>query len=70
MGSVLSPFDQVKRRGLGPEVVKMQALLQRCHVEKEEMLLMEEYQRDEHYEATLRIESSTGSVTPVVEDLP
>jgi hypothetical protein len=50
-------LEQVKRRGLGPEVVKMQALLQRCHVEKEEMQLMEAYQKDEQYEANLRIES-------------
>jgi len=59
-------LEQVKRRGLGPEVVKMQALLQRCHIEKEEMQLMEAYQKDECYEATLRLEAHAS---PVAENL-
>ena len=42
-------YEQVKRQGLGPETVKMQALIQRCDTELEEMNLMEEYQKDEAY---------------------
>lgn len=59
-------LEQVKRRGLGPEEVKMQALLHRCHIEKEEMQLIEAYQKDECYEATLRLESHAS---PVAENL-
>lgn len=49
-------LDQVKRRGLGPETVKMQALVQRCNTELEEMTLVEQYQKDESYEPTLDVE--------------
>lgn len=49
-------LEQVKRRGLGPEIVKMQTLIQRCHVTRQEMQLMRIYQKDEKYEPTLKIE--------------
>jgi hypothetical protein len=50
-------LDQVKRRNMGPETVKMQALIGRCDTELEEMDLMEEYQQDEAYNPELTIES-------------
>ncbi len=50
-------LEQVKRRGMGPETVKMQALIQRCDTELEEMNLIEEYGADETYQPELRIES-------------
>jgi hypothetical protein len=50
-------LEQVKRRGLGPETVKMEALIQRCKVEREEMHLIREYRKDEAYDPPLRIES-------------
>jgi hypothetical protein len=37
---------------------KMQALIQRCDTELEEMNLIEEYRADETYQPELRIESS------------
>jgi len=37
-------LEQVERRGMGPEMVKMQALIQRCNTELEEMTLVEQYQ--------------------------
>jgi hypothetical protein len=49
-------YEQVKRRGMGPEIVKMQALVQRCDTELEEMNLIEEYRADENHQPTLRIE--------------
>ncbi len=49
-------YEQVKRRGMGPETVKMQALIQRCDTELEEMNLIEEYRADENYQPELRIE--------------
>jgi len=36
-------LDQVKRRGQGPEIVKMQALIQRCHVQRQEIQLIRTY---------------------------
>ena len=33
-------LDQVKRRGMGPETVKMHALIQRCNTELEEMTII------------------------------
>ncbi len=51
-------LEQVKRRGMGPETIKMQALIQRCDTELEEMNLIEEYRADETYQPELRIESS------------
>ena len=48
-------LEQVKRRSLGPEIVKMQALVKRCDTELEEMDLMEDYQRDETYDPKLSI---------------
>jgi len=50
-------FEQVKRRGMGPETIKMQALIQRCDTELEEMNLIEEYRADETYQPELRIGS-------------
>lgn len=52
-------LEQVKRREMGPETVKMQALIQRCDTELEEMHLIEEYRADETYQSELRIESGT-----------
>lgn len=49
-------LDQVKKRGLGPEIVKMQALIQRCEVTREEMHLIRIYRKDEAYAPTLTIE--------------
>jgi hypothetical protein len=63
-------LEQVKRQGLGPETLKMQALIQRCDTELEEMNLIEEYRADEHYQPELRIESgkavgkSSASLAP------
>ncbi len=50
-------LDPVKRRGLGPESIKMEALIQRCNAELEEMDVIEEDRRDEAYDPTLTIES-------------
>ena len=50
-------LEQVKQRRMGPETVKMQALIQRCNAELEEMTLVEQYRKDESYEPTLNIES-------------
>lgn len=49
-------LEQVKRRGMGPEIIKMQALIQRCNAELEEMTLVEQYRKDENHEPTLHIE--------------
>jgi hypothetical protein len=49
-------LDQVKRRGQGPEIVKMQALIQRCHVTRQEMRMMRTYRKDEAYDPTVTIE--------------
>jgi len=49
-------LEHVRRRELGPEVVKMQALLQRCKTEREEIKLMRAYRKDEAYAPTLAIE--------------
>lgn len=50
-------LDQVKRRQLGPETVKMEALLQRCNAELAEMDVIEEYRRDEASNPKLTLES-------------
>jgi hypothetical protein len=50
-------LEQVKRRGMGPETVKMEALMQRCKVEREEMRLIREYRKDEAYDPPICIES-------------
>jgi hypothetical protein len=50
-------LDQVKRRGLGPETAKMEALIQHCKTEREEIRLIREYREDEHYDPKLTIES-------------
>lgn len=52
-------LEQVTRRRLGPEVVKMQALIQRCHTEKAEMSMIETYRKDEQYEPKLTLEQCT-----------
>jgi len=49
-------LEQVKHRRMGPEIVKMQALIQRCNAELEEMTLVEQYRKDENHEPTLHIE--------------
>ena len=49
-------LEQVKRRRVGPETVKMQALLQRCDAELEEMTLVEQYRKDELYDPAISIE--------------
>lgn len=53
-------YEQVKRRGMGPETIKMQALIQHCDIELEEMKLIEEYRADETYHPGLRIEPGPG----------
>lgn len=50
-------LEQVKRRGLGPETAKMEALIQRCKVEREEMHLIHEYRKDESDDPPIHIES-------------
>lgn len=52
-------LEQVKQRKMGPETVKMQALIQRCNTELEEMNLIEHYRSDESYEPTLDVEHSS-----------
>jgi hypothetical protein len=44
-------------RQLGPEIVKMRTLIQRCDTELEEMRLIEAYQKDEQYEPHLHIDT-------------
>jgi hypothetical protein len=48
-------YEQVKRQHLGPEAVKMQALIQRCDTELDEMDLMEDYRKDETYTPELTL---------------
>ena len=61
-------YEQVKRQGLGPETVKMQALIQRCDTELDEMDLMEEYHKDEAYipELTIKRQDERIEATPSV----
>jgi hypothetical protein len=49
-------LDQVKRRGQGPEMAKMQALIQRCHVHRQEMQLIRTYRKDETYDPSITIQ--------------
>ncbi len=49
-------LEQVKQRRMGPETVKMQALIQHCNAELEEMSLIEQYRKDESYEPGLDLE--------------
>jgi len=49
-------LEQVKRREVGPEIIKMQALIQRCNAELEEMTLVEQYRKDESYDPILDVE--------------
>ncbi len=49
-------LDQVKKRGQGPEIVKMQALIQRCQVTRQEMQLIRTYRKDESYVPTITLE--------------
>jgi hypothetical protein len=61
-------YEQVKRQGLGPETVKMQALIQRCNTFLQEMDLMEEYRHDEAYHPKLVLETGdqrTEAAAPV-----
>jgi hypothetical protein len=66
-------LEQVKKRALGPEVVKMQALINRCDTELEEMDLMEDYQHyvsskintlDRQEDLLVRARSSTWEPCP------
>jgi hypothetical protein len=57
----LAQSDQATRRGLGPEVVKMQALIQRCETEESEMTMIEVYRKDEQYEPRLTVERANSS---------
>lgn len=50
-------LEQVKKRGLGPEIVKMEALIRRCETEEAEMTMIEVYRKDEQYEPQLSIEN-------------
>jgi len=49
-------LEQVKKRGLGPEIVKMQALIRRCETEEAEMTMIERYRKDERHESELHVE--------------
>jgi hypothetical protein len=51
-------LEQVKRQGLGPETVKMQALLRQCDMTLEEMTMMEQYRKDEIYDPPICIEDA------------
>jgi hypothetical protein len=59
--------EQANQRGLGPEVVKMQALLQRCHVTRKEMQLIRVYRKDEAYAPDITIERRNRDQPPLVE---
>ena len=63
-------LEQVKRRGMGPETVKMEALIQRCKVEREEMRLIREHRKDEAYDPPICIEAREEHQPPVVEAVP
>jgi hypothetical protein len=63
-------LEQVKRRGMGPETVKMEALMQRCKVEREEMRLIREYRKDEANDPPICIESREEHQPSVVEAVP
>ncbi len=57
-------LEQVRRRELGPEVVKMQALLQRCKIEREEIKHIRAYRKDETYAPTLIIQRNGQQADP------
>jgi hypothetical protein len=63
-------LEQVKRRGMGPETVRMEALLERCKVEREEMRLIREYRKDETCDSPICIESREEHQPSVVEAVP
>jgi hypothetical protein len=63
-------LEHVRRRELGPEVVKMQALLQRCKTEREEIKLIREYRKDETYAPTLTIERNRAATSLAPKTLP
>jgi hypothetical protein len=62
-------LEQVKRRKLGPEIVKMEALIQRCKTEREEMRLMRAWREDEAYATTITIEYRDEGDSPLVEEV-
>jgi len=62
-------LEQVKRRKLGPEIVKMEALIQRCKTEREEMRLMRAWREDEAYAATITIERRDEGDSSLVEEV-
>jgi hypothetical protein len=57
---------------MGPETVRMQALIQRCNTELEEMTIIEEYRNDEQFNPPIHIESASHAKTraPLVETIP
>jgi hypothetical protein len=63
-------LEQVRRRELGPEVVKLQALLQRCKIERDEIKLMREYRKDETHAPTLTIEPNDQQRDPAASLAP
>ena len=63
-------LEQVKQRRMGPETVKMEALVKRCKVEREEMRLIREYRKDEAYDSPICIEAREEHQPPVVEAVP
>ncbi len=52
----LERLAEAERHGIGPEIVKMRALIQRCDVELEEMEMIEQSRKDEQFEPQLQIE--------------
>jgi hypothetical protein len=63
-------LEQVRRRELGPEVVKLQALLQRCQTERNEIKLIREYRKDETHAPTLTIEHDNQQHDPATPLAP
>ena len=63
-------LDQVKKRGQGPEIVKMQALIQRCHVTRQEMQLIRIYRKDESDVPIITLERNEQAEALVTQTLP
>lgn len=59
--------EQASLHGLGPEVVKMDALIQRCHVTRKEMQLIRVYRKDEAYAPVITIERGGQDQSPLVK---
>jgi hypothetical protein len=60
-------WEQARQRRLGPEAVKMQALIQRCHVTRKEMQLIRVYRKDEAYAPVITIEQRDQDQPPLVK---